>query len=1180
MRKLIKFLVFTFIACSALCLAAWAYLNSDYAKPWVARSTSEALAKATGSEVSLGTISFSLPFNLTINDTTIGQGDSPWLQAGRICISLSPSEIFKGYLVISKLEIQDVILSKIPVLPKSEDSIFSSASFNFAFALPFSVEEINIRNLSLSEKLLSDLNIPLNTFPKALQLFANIRGEPLLSQLVTEALIGAEDAPEKLLSKLSFSIKQHEGVLSTTFSADELAGGMLSSLTNHYAPGDIHIEGIAASPINALQHLLQSNLPKHNEQALSGKLSVQIGDQLFGEGNFDITSDRFLHLNLHKGFFGPLAFTGSIILSQNLLLDGSQLNIVTDHIEFLEPWIGHSIRGKIDLQCRLNGQFGHIESLIHFQGKQVAYKNMLIETAQGDLQLNQNVEHWDGRLSFKSRLYDHEFQASTKFNWNPERELALSDIVFEAPGSIVQGSLSFLDGVEKIEGKFSGKCSDFSLFETIFSEKLSGDVVFSANLNHTEAEIFIESSKLSLSDSHVENLMFKLSVRELLNQPNGTIFSSIGKITHNSHAAENITFLTSIDSSDQWPFFLSVGMNETEQLSLKTDGNWHLQHSALHCTLNSLSGKVGKTPFELMQPIALDWEAGHFALSPLFLNVDKGSINASVDFVSPLFHSTLHFKDIPLELIHQNSFSPAIHGLVSGNGILNGSLNVPTGQLNVNFHDVFFKEKGFEKIPSLNANMLVNLSENGTSCSGDIITSGHPPIHFYCQIPMAFSLTPFSIHIDKQAPIAGHLKATGEISPILQLFLTDGPSIAGLAEASIAIAGSLDNPQISGAADVTEGSFEIPEIGTLLKNITAHFEGSGSTIVLKKITAFDGRGGSVVGSGNIKMDLESHFPFELLLDINQASIFNQDFATASFNGNLVFKGNTNEASLIGKATAHSATITIPEQTAALMNAVEVTYINQPENEKLPQSFVMPPSAWPLLLDISLSAPGNIAIRGRDLTSEWKGSLSIRGTTETPLFSGELKIVHGKYLFNGKDFRISQGSITFDEDPNIKPNLYVIASKDLDKVKVEVILKGSTKNPAISFRSNPPLPQREILSWILFNRGSSEISPFQGSQLSESITNLKTNQNKGPDVLTKVRNALGIDRFDISRDENNGNAVNVQVGKYISQNIFISLNKSDVNRIAVDAALFPNIKLQAQVGDDSEGQILLKWKHDY
>src|SRR5690606_30756378 len=140
-----------------------------------------------------------------------------------------------------------------------------------------------------------------------------------------------------------------------------------------------------------------------------------------------------------------------------------------------------------------------------------------------------------------------------------------------------------------------------------------------------------------------------------------------------------------------------------------------------------------------------------------------------------------------------------------------------------------------------------------------------------------------------------------------------------------------------------------------------------------------------------------------------------------------------------------------------------------------------------------------------------------------------------------------------------------------------IAKGPIKKPELSFRSNPPLPQREILSWILFNRGASEISPFQGSQLSESITNLSTNQ-EGPDILSKIRSTLKIDRFEICRNpKNDNNEVNVHVGKYISDNVLISVIKSDVNRLAIEATITERIKLQAQVGDDSQGQLLLKWK---
>jgi translocation and assembly module TamB len=161
-------------------------------------------------------------------------------------------------------------------------------------------------------------------------------------------------------------------------------------------------------------------------------------------------------------------------------------------------------------------------------------------------------------------------------------------------------------------------------------------------------------------------------------------------------------------------------------------------------------------------------------------------------------------------------------------------------------------------------------------------------------------------------------------------------------------------------------------------------------------------------------------------------------------------------------------------------------------------------------------------------------------------------------------------------------MYIIASADLGDIVAEVILEGPIKNPSIALRSNPPKTQKEVLSWLLFGHGLSEITPFQGSELTKSIANLK-NGNKGTDLFTKVRKSIGIDRIDISRGEKDSNDVTLQVGKYISQGVFVSVNKNltaDANRLAIEANLMQNLKIQAEVGDDAEGKLHLKWKHDY
>ena len=88
-----------------------------------------------------------------------------------------------------------------------------------------------------------------------------------------------------------------------------------------------------------------------------------------------------------------------------------------------------------------------------------------------------------------------------------------------------------------------------------------------------------------------------------------------------------------------------------------------------------------------------------------------------------------------------------------------------------------------------------------------------------------------------------------------------------------------------------------------------------------------------------------------------------------------------------------------------------------------------------------------------------------------------------------------------------------------------------------------MSQRDILSWILFGRSSTEISPFQGTELSQSIKDLTKGKSKNPDVLTKLRESIGIDKIDISKTEGNqSNEVSIQVGKYISRGVLVRLIK--------------------------------------
>lgn len=550
----------------------------------------------------------------------------------------------------------------------------------------------------------------------------------------------------------------------------------------------------------------------------------------------------------------------------------------------------------------------------------------------------------------------------------------------------------------------------------------------------------------------------------------------------------------------------------------------------------------------------------------------KGSFISSENGVK----GTLSADHVPANLFPLDS----IAGTLSLNAEISGSLVKPRLNVSVNTSNLDFSASPFAKFP-LNADNISILIDNHVLTSqGSISTSDLTHINYAINLPVEFSLNPWSLNIQENSPLRGTLTAEGEIAPFLHKLLDKPTSFAGKTQIDLSLAGTYLDPQINGTCKIAQGSYEIPEIGVLLTDLSATINVNGPQLSIAEVSAVDGNGGKVFGTGYYLIDELQNYPFALDLTLQEAALLNQDYVKIICNGPLTFKGNNLEGILVGKLQTSTAGITIPERSYSTINTVDVTYINVPEKMPQPQSIATQKSSWPLYLDINLQIPKSLSIEGRDFSSIWRGEVDVQGTGRAPLLYGELKITEGQYLFNGNPFALNQATINFAGDLDKKTTLYAIASKDLDKVKVDVIAKGPVKNPTISFRSNPPLPQREILSWLLFNRGTSEISPFQGAQLSESITNLSTNQ-EGPDVLSKIRSTFKIDRFEIGRYQTNESAgVNVEVGKYISDNVLISVIKSDVNRIAVEATLTDQIKLQAQVGDDSEGKLLLRWKKDY
>jgi autotransporter translocation and assembly factor TamB len=764
----------------------------------------------------------------------------------------------------------------------------------------------------------------------------------------------------------------------------------------------------------------------------------------------------------------------------------------------------------------------------------------------------ENKQEVSGKMVVESRIDNQEIRLHSEFIVDQERNLQAD---FNA---VVNGNIPFNGHLQisptlSLEGSnIMFPLTNLALLHPILGDlnsegTIEADCIVSGEVHSPEFTLNIRSHSLSINKMVLDDLFLHSTFRFL----DGVI----------GHANLHVE-----------------GIMEQQPLLINTEASWNYQNGNLDAHINSLSGIAYTLPFSLLEPIKINKNNQHTKADSFALNIGRGGLKGSLSLSDDTINATLNLEELPLsafpwksDFIENMADGKYKDSIITLNSKLTGSLSNPQAII----HAIAKDAEG-----STSADLDVFIQNNQISGKGTITSSNLPTINGSFALPVSFSLNPIHFTYSQEAPLSGKIEVSGEMGQILHSLLDSPTSVSGHTQISLDLAGTLENPSINGTGSITNGTYEIPGIGVLLSEIAASIEINGNQLIIKHIEATDGKTGKVAGTGYYHIDNETNYPFSLELVLQDATLLNQDYVHVVCNGPLSFKGNNEEGSINGQLQVSDASVVIPERSYSTINTVDVVYINNPENAPKPQSLEINQTRWPLALDIHLNIPKSLTITGKDLDSSWKGELAVQGTAKTPLLFGDLKIVYGEYLFNGNPFSINQGMITLAGELDKKTTLYVIAHKDLDEVKVDVIVKGPVKNPAISFRSNPPLSQREILSWILFNRGTTEISPFQGAQLSESITNLSTPQ-QGPDVLSRIRSTFKIDRFEISRNPNDNNGgVNVQVGKYISDNVLITVIKSDVNRVAVEAALTDTIKLRAQVGDDSEGQLLIKWKRDY
>lgn len=408
-------------------------------------------------------------------------------------------------------------------------------------------------------------------------------------------------------------------------------------------------------------------------------------------------------------------------------------------------------------------------------------------------------------------------------------------------------------------------------------------------------------------------------------------------------------------------------------------------------------------------------------------------------------------------------------------------------------------------------------------------------------------------------------------------------SLQGPLRFDLRLNGAPGLPALSGRVSLDGARFADPGLGLAVEQITAQANLSGGRAQISGAGNLRG-GGSLQISG--PLTLSTPYPGELRVVLDRARLRDPELFDTRISGTLSVSGPlTGGARIAGDLTLDDTELRVPSTGLGGVAPIpQMTHLHEPADVRatraraglvdLPAARPVTRRAWPL--DITLSAPRQIFVRGRGLDAELGGALRLGGTTAAVIPAGQFDLIRGRLDILGKRFTLTEGLVQLQGA--LIPYISFAAVTQQDDVTTRVAIEGAATEPTISFTSSPELPEEEVLARLLFGRGLNKLSAFQAAQMASAVATLAGKGGEG--LVGRLRSSFGLDDFDLTTDDEG--TASLRAGKYLSENVYtdVILDADGKTQINLNLDVSPNLTARGSVGADGGSGIGIYYEKDY
>jgi translocation and assembly module TamB len=412
------------------------------------------------------------------------------------------------------------------------------------------------------------------------------------------------------------------------------------------------------------------------------------------------------------------------------------------------------------------------------------------------------------------------------------------------------------------------------------------------------------------------------------------------------------------------------------------------------------------------------------------------------------------------------------------------------------------------------------------------------------------------------SPMRGQLQVKTSELGFLTLYFPAVDRASGHFDANMSFAGTIGTPNASGVIKLSGAELDLYQLNLRLRALEMEARIVSNNLEFSS-TARAGAG-TLASSG--KIEWRDNLPYgEIRIAGENLRVVDVPEARIDASPNLDFRIAGREILVKGEVVVPLARIQPADLTNAVLPSADERLVGPTE--------AVAKDPFLVTSEITMTLGDKVTIDTYGLTGHITGSITERTLPGEPTrATGELQVKDGQYTALARKLDIERGRLIFSGRLLADPAVDIRAVKEFPDVKAGVNVRGSLREPRLTFFSEPSVPQSQIVSLLL--AGGSLQSVQDQNRAGTPGARQEVAGQAAALLASQLGSKLGIP--DISVESTLSNETSLVLGKYLSPRLYVSYGVSlteSINTIKMRYTLNDKWTIKTEAGKERAADLV-------